>query len=142
MDPDAAEMAAFWGILEYQTHGNDYEGQKHFRFAGMQTNKRIWSEIIHAPAHMQVDHINHDHCDNRRRNLRVCTGAQNKQNTRLYKNNKTGVKGVVKNRDGKYMANIRIDKKLVHLGTYHSIEAAKQARLARARIAFGDFCNE
>jgi len=41
-----------------------------------------------------VDHINHDPLDNRKSNLRWVSSSESIWNTRLYKNNKTGYRGV------------------------------------------------
>jgi hypothetical protein len=55
------------------------------------------------------------------------TQARNKGN---YKNNKTGIKGVFKlEKTNKYHANIRVNKKLLFLGSYRTLEEAKKARL-------------
>jgi hypothetical protein len=45
------------------------------------TTLRMHRMIMRPPAGMFVDHINGDPLDNRRKNLRICTNAQNQQNT-------------------------------------------------------------
>ena len=42
----------------------------------------------------EIDHINNDKLDNRIENLRGVTRNQNQHNSKIYKNNKSGVKGV------------------------------------------------
>lgn len=76
-----------------------------------------------------VDHINKDKQDNRFINLRIVTALGNAQNKSLrQKSNKTGYLGVYKSVDGKkYIAQIRHEKKLIHLGTFPCIASAQQA---------------
>lgn len=46
------------------------------------TNVKMHRLVTKAPLGVMVDHINGDALDNRRCNLRLCTNAQNQQNTR------------------------------------------------------------
>jgi hypothetical protein len=87
----------------------------------------------------QVDHINGDPGDNRWCNLREATQTQNKANSRVYKNNRLGVKGVRLHRNGTYEARIRVNGKLIYLGCSPTIEEAKEVYAKAAQKYFGDF---
>ncbi len=64
--------------------------------ARCENNKRILMhrEIMQPPPGKFVDHINHQRGDNRRRNLRNCTCAENQQNQRRQICSKSRFKGV------------------------------------------------
>ena len=86
---------------------------------------------------LQVDHIDHDRLNNRIENLRLVTNSINGKNTKMHKNNTTGVTGVTfdKNRN-KYKAQIVVNHKLDNLGRFNTFEEAVQARL-QAEIKYG-----
>ena len=75
-----------------------------------------------------VDHINGDRSDNRWSNLREVTAATNYRNRGPNRNSTTGVKGVTfdKARD-KYVAQLRVNRKLHRLGRYATVEEAADA---------------
>ena len=75
----------------------------------------------------QIDHINQDATDNRIKNLRDVTPAENQKNRTLYNNNTTGYLGVSKHH-GKYRARIRINNIDKHLGYYDTAEEAAAVR--------------
>lgn len=87
-----------------------------------------------------VDHINGDTLDNRKDNLRYATVAQNAQNQKIAKDNKSGYKGVYLHKaTGRYNAQITINKKQMSLGYFKDpIEAAKAYDKA-AITHFGEF---
>lgn len=74
-----------------------------------------------------VDHINRDPRDNRRGNLRVGTQALNMQNLSIdSQRGRSGVLGVVWNRQhGRWMARQNLDKQVVYLGLFDTLEEAK-----------------
>lgn len=84
-----------------------------------------------------VDHINGNKLDNRRENLRWASRSENNRNSK--NKGDRPFKGVVHNRGLYWVAQIRLDGKNTHIGTFDSeIEAAK-AYDAAAKKHFGDF---
>lgn len=73
-----------------------------------------------------ADHINGDGLDNRRCNLRLATPQENARNKRKIKQKTSKYKGVHKRENGKWRAAIRVNYKLINLGTFiNEIDAAK-----------------
>lgn len=83
----------------------------------------------------QIDHINGIRSDNRLSNLREASCAENGRNQQLRASNTSGVNGV-RDRNGRWVAEIMIDGARVHLGRFGSREAAAAARAA-ADVQYG-----
>lgn len=100
-------------------------------------------EILKAPSHLFVDHINGDSLDNRRENLRLATRQQNAANCKMHSSNTTGYRGIFE-RKGKatpWGSRINIGGKTFHLGSYMTkVEAAKRYDL-EAFKCFGVFAS-
>lgn len=89
-----------------------------------------------------VDHIFHNGLDNQKHNLRLCTKQQNLMNKKSYKNSSSKYKGVSFNRQlGRWVAYIRIDRLLTHIGYYNNEEDAAKAYNEKALELFGEFAN-
>jgi hypothetical protein len=88
-----------------------------------------------------VDHINRVRDDNRFENLRPATKSQNAAHSRLYKNNKSGVKGITRNGSG-WAANIKYGGQNFYLGTFRTKEEAHEAYMTKAREFHGDFSHD
>lgn len=89
----------------------------------------------------QLDHINGIRNDNRLCNLRECSQAENNANTRLYKNNKSGVKGVYWEPDrNSWAAYIRENKILRRIGRFETKEEAALARKQAFEDYYHEFC--
>lgn len=97
-------------------------------------------QIMGFSVGMLIDHISGDKLDNRRSNLRLATRSQNSMNSKIYSNNKLGVKGIhfCKERN-KFYACIRINNKGINLGRFNTIEEAVAARKRAEELHFGEF---
>lgn len=109
-------------------------------YVGDRTGFCIHRIIIDAPDGYEIDHINLNTLDNRKRNLRVCTHQQNQCNQPLQRNNKSGVTGVSYYAPrGKYRARIKLFQKELHLGYFDTFLEAVQARNVGVKLLFGEF---
>lgn len=90
---------------------------------------------------LQVDHINHDKLDNRRENLRVCTGGQNTAN-RPKMRSKSGYKGIWwwESRK-KYKVYIGSGKKQITIGYFSSLDEAISARQQAVKEYHGEYAS-
>ena len=87
-----------------------------------------------------IDHKNRNKKDNRKTNLRITNKQQNAINCGVYRNNTTGVKGVRKSKNGeRYVSYIGKDDRIIHIGTYDTLEEARQARVEKEIELFGEF---
>lgn len=107
---------------------------------GKGTTILMHREIIKTPRDKQTDHINGNGLDNQKKNLRICTGAENQHNARLRKDNTSGFKGVYFYTDArKWRATISINQTRRVLGTFlNKIDAAIAYDVA-AKEYFGEF---
>ena len=77
---------------------------------------------------IQVDHIDGNGVNNSWVNLREVSGNENNKNTRILKNNKSGLHGVKWYKGKKWVAYISVMRKQIHLGYYHNFLDACCAR--------------
>jgi len=87
----------------YSTSGTGYA-------IGLVNNKRtpMHRLLMNEPDGKHIDHANGNGLDNSKKNLRICTAAQNQHNKRMLKNNKSGYKGVYKcNTRNRWVAQFR-----------------------------------
>ena len=106
-------------------------------------NVQLHRLVTKAPSGMVVDHINGNPLDNRKANLRVCTGQENARNNKGHSNRKNPYKGVCfeKNAKGakKWRAYTRIKGKRLWFGYHMTAEEAAMEYNIRARELFGEF---
>ncbi len=96
--------------------------------------------IANAPAHLLVDHIDHDGLNNRKANLRLCSIAQNNQNSRPNRNAASKYKGVSWAQScRKWFARIRPNRKTIYLGLFTDEIEAALAYDRKAKELFGEF---
>jgi len=97
----------------------------------------IWKMQTGLDPKSLVDHENLDRYDNRWRNLRDATKAQNAVNSRKRRNHDLP-KGVQRCR-AKYMTAIYVNKRRLHIGVFDTIAEAKAAYDAAAQQHYGEF---
>ena len=107
------------------------------------THLRFHRLVVDAPFGFEVDHISwtsNQLIDNRRRNLRICTRAENARNIGLRSHNASGVTGVSWHaKSGKWLARITVNHKKIRLGYFHSFAEAVASRKAAEKEFFGEF---
>ena len=100
--------------------------------------------LLDAPKGFDVDHINHNPCDNRKGNLRLATKSENGQNRKgATKRSRSGVRGVSPcARSGKWTARVKVPGgSYLFLGRFDTIAEAKLV-VKKARGIYQPFSEE
>jgi hypothetical protein len=98
--------------------------------------------ILRSPAGLGVDHRDGDGLNNRRKNLRPATKAQNGQNRPQNKNNTSGFKGVSWHAQrGRWRAQIMVAGRKKSLGLFDTPEDAHVAYCRASAKFHGAFSN-
>ncbi len=114
-------------------------GYLHGRIFGVayRAHRVVWALHHGEWPHDMIDHINGIKTDNRIENLRVVSIFENQQNVSRRKTNKSGVTGVCwDSANGKWRAQLSVNKQRVNLGRFADFEEAVAVRKAAA-IAHG-----
>lgn len=98
--------------------------------------ERLHRVVMNASGGQLVDHIDGNKLNNKKSNLRICSNAQNLHNRGANKNNSSGKKGVYADkRSGKWIAQIGVGNKRIHVGTFSDVnEAAAAYKEAAIRL--------
>lgn len=103
---------------------------------------RIIFMMQHGYLPKEIDHINCNPSDNRIENLREVTRNQNRYNVVGYKNNTSGVKGVIKNkRLNKWEVSINVNGKRKYFGIFKDFELAELVAMEARDKYHGNFAN-
>lgn len=96
--------------------------------------------IIKTNQNEEIDHINGNRLDNRRKNLRIVNHLDNMKNKGIYSNNKSGTSGVYFNKNtGKWAVYIQSMKVQHYLGEYYEIADAIKIRKEAELKYFGEY---
>lgn len=89
----------------------------------------------------EIDHKNHNGLDNRKENLRICTHAQNRRNSKPDKNSTSIYKGVsiFPKKSSKWQSFIFKDGQLIKIGAFYNEKDAAIAYDIFAKKMFGEF---
>jgi UDPglucose 6-dehydrogenase len=122
----------------YYAHG--YAVRTIYDEKGKPYQLRMHRLLINTPDGMDTDHVNRNRLDNRKSNLRPATRSQNVANQFSKKQNNSGLKGVSwKAKNKKWVAQIRVDNVVKHIGLFESKEEAGRAYNREAVRYFGKF---
>lgn len=110
-------------------------GQRH------SAHRIIWEMHNGAiPLGMEIDHVDRDPWNNKLSNLRLCTRSQNMMNRRVPNHNTSGYKRVSWNNVKKgWEAQIKVNRKTIHLGSYDTKELAAAEYAKAATMHHGTF---
>jgi hypothetical protein len=104
-----------------------------FKNVHYKEHRLIWLWVTGVWPENQTDHVDGDRSNNRFENLRDVTGSENQHKITYNKNNTSGFRGVCYHKDNKrYVARIRVNCKIHHLGYFDTPEDASVAYQAAA----------
>ena len=102
------------------------DGYRRVQFGSlMMTHRVVWLLIHREWPDGEIDHIDGDRTNNRIENLRVVTQSQNMRNKKSQSSSSSGRNGVhYDSRCRKWRVQIRMNKKVHHLGLFESKDIA------------------
>lgn len=130
-------------ILNRYSWSLDHKG--YVKTSAFGTTVKLHRMILNAPKDSQVDHVDRDKLDNRKKNLRLCDNAFNQANTkkREFVNGKptsSKYKGVKRSTNNKkWVASLNHLGNRYHLGTFEKEEDAALAYNKKAEEVWGEF---
>lgn len=103
-------------------------------------HRLAWYYMTGVWPRFEIDHRDGDTSNNRWRNLREATRAQNQRNVRKHRDNRSGFKGVSRDkRTEKWLAKITFEGRPRRIGLFNTPEEAAAAYDREAQQLFGEF---
>jgi hypothetical protein len=138
-DEDYKEASKYTWCAQ-TAYGGKLYAARYARVGGKPKYQYLHRMIMQADVGQYVDHINGDTLDNRRQNLRICTNAQNGQNSKKHRDGSSKYKGVSWNKDiRKWSATICCNYKREIVGYFAKEIQAAEAYNRRAIELHGPF---
>ena len=117
-----------------------YDPTRHGFYAARWSQGKQIGMHAFITGHRMTDHRDGDGLNNRRSNLRACDSSTNNRNRGKHCASSSRYKGVTwHKRIKKWNANIRFNRKLIHLGYFTKEEEAATAYREAAVRLFGEF---
>lgn len=114
-------------ISEYKWHFDTYG---YIRTSTKIKGLYLHQLILPKKEKFDIDHINGNILDNRKKNLRHILHRENIYNAKISKNNTSGITGVVWDKErNMWMAQLHLNRKHIFLGRYNNKKNAIKARL-------------
>ena len=113
------------------------EGYLHARIDGRKykLHRLAWLYMTGLRPAKLIDHIDMNPANNAWVNLREAGHSENRRNTKPYRNNTCGIKGVSEYKPGKWRAHVNLEGKRIHVGVFDNLKDAEQAvHKARAKL--------
>lgn len=102
------------------------------------SHRLAWMYMTGVWPEHTVDHVDGVPGNDRWSNLRAATAAQNRRNSRVRSDSTTGVRGVALDR-GRYRSRIFFQGKNIMLGSFGTLDEAREARCSAEALYFGEF---
>lgn len=143
VDDEDYEFLLQWKWFVLDTGQNTiYAARKGLDENGQRRNVPMHRVVNKTPAGLVTDHRDGNGLNNQKRNLRSATRTQNGRNrSSLNHSGTSAYRGVHWHKStGKWVASIRVDGRLYHLGLFVTEQDAATCYATRAAEEFGDFC--
>jgi len=131
VDNDDFEHLSKYNWFSRTFHGTEY-AHAHMRQNGRRRQVRMHRLLMGVPSSTGIDHKNGNGLDNRRRNLRTATTAQNNQNRRRGAGRSKYIGVSWCSQTSRWRASIKVDGRFRHIGRFSFEEEAAEAYDMRA----------
>lgn len=135
-----------WNVQKGSARAGDTAGLKDngYILIGIDGNRYqahalAWLYVTGSWPSTFIDHRDGDRSNNTWSNLRAASRSQNNRNAHVRSHSATGLKGVQKHRNGKFMAKIQFGGKQHYLGLFDTAALAHAAYQAAAVKHYGEF---
>ena len=106
----------------------------------LKTNVFMHKMVMQDPFGQNVDHVDGNGLNNRRKNLRLASGSENCANRDPHSPSKHGFRGIcAARRKGVWVAKVKFHGRSIHIGTFSTKEAAALAYDSKVRELWGEF---